>query len=167
MKNVKIMGVMVLTLVFNYACDTDNPKRGLIDRPLDRADEASLQQEVERSGDNRFDKGSTGSDWQQLRNYAYQQKEKALQEYRAALDSLDNKIDKLEVKIETQSEEIEHDTRQTWMQTSENLKERRAQLAKNFQDLKNASKEEWNQLQASFESNWNSLKDKWEGVQAE
>lgn len=163
MKNLKIMMVMIWALVFAYACDTDQPKRGLIDRP----DETG-QQQIDPEGPHYKDHYNTADpDWRAVRDYSYQQKDRALEEYRGALDALDKKIDQLEAQIEQKSDEVEHNTRQNWRETSENLKERRAQLAKNFQDLKNATQENWSQLQASFERNWEGLKDRWESAQAE
>ena len=91
---------------------------------------------------------------QSAMDYTYDKKDAFVAGASADLDALDQKIKELSDKAATASDSIKNEA-QTKLQ---DLRDKRAELGKKLDDVKNASQANWNELKTGFQTAYDDVK---------
>ncbi len=102
-------------------------------------------------------KKETAEAMQAIKNYSYDQRDKAVKEMKAAMDNLDNRIDEMQSRIEKNWNEMSQASREKASKTLKSLRKKRNDLSEWYGGLKHSSKKAWNHVKEGFASGYESL----------
>ncbi|MEJ2023658.1 MAG: hypothetical protein P8Y00_01305 [Deltaproteobacteria bacterium] len=102
-----------------------------------------------------------------LKQYTYQQRDKAVKEMKAVMDNLDTRIDQMQQKIEDNWNKMTQASREKASNTLKSLRKKRNGLSEWYGGMKHSSAKAWNHVKEGFASGYESLTTAFDKAQKE
>ena len=112
-------------------------------------------------------KKETAEAMKAVKNYSYEQRDKAVKEMKAAMDNLDTRIDNMQDRVEKNWNQMSQASREKASKTLKILRKKRNDLSEWYGGLKHSSKKAWNDVKDGFESGYESLAEAFDKAQDE
>ena len=112
-------------------------------------------------------KKETAEAMKAIKNYSYEQRDKAVKEMKTAMDNLDTRIDNMQSRIEKDWNEMSQASREKASNTLKILRKKRNDLSEWYGGLKHSSKKAWNDVKDGFASGYASLAEAFDKAQDE
>jgi hypothetical protein len=112
-------------------------------------------------------KKETAEAMKAIKNYSYDQRDKAVKEMKAAMDNLDSRIDLMQSRMEKNWNAMSQASREKASETLKTLRKKRNDLSEWYGGLKHSSAKAWNHVKDGFASGYKSLADAFDKAQDE
>jgi len=104
---------------------------------------------------------------QTIKNYSFEQRDKAVKKVKVVLDDLDGRIDRMQRSIDKRWDEMSQSSRQKAREALKGLREQRIQLSEWYGGLKQSSASAWSHVKQGFIEGYDSLASAFEKAESE
>lgn len=94
---------------------------------------------------------------QAIKNYSFEQRDKAVKEVKVVLNDLDGRIDRMQSSIDKRWDEMSQSSRQKAREALKGLREKRNQLSEWYGGLKHSSASAWSHVKEGFIEGYDSV----------
>jgi gas vesicle protein len=94
---------------------------------------------------------------QAIKNYSFEQRDKAVREVKVVLADLDGRIDRMQSRVEKKWNEMDQSSREQVRNTLKALREKRNKLSEWYGGLQHSSADAWNHVKEGFIEGYQSV----------
>ena len=94
---------------------------------------------------------------QSIKNYSFEQRDKAVEKVKAVLNDLDSRIDRMQNRVEQKWNEMDQSSREKLRTSLKTLREKRNKLSEWYGALQYSSAKAWNHLKDGFVKGYESV----------